>query len=236
MNSQECPADVELKTCTKCGEAKPLKCFGTRKRESGVRYFSRCKSCKSMIDAENYMKCREKRLKQCAERRKRCKAEIADYMREYYQRNRESIIAKTKAYQNRPDRKQADSDRQMHRYLSNREQIRKKQQERSQTPEAKAASKRIYQRHYSQNKAYYVAKGATRRAMRIQATPPWVTLKEIQPFYELAKRLTQETGTKHVVDHIIPLKHSAVCGLHVPDNLQVITESENLSKFNKFNA
>ena len=45
--------------------------------------------------------------------------------------------------------------------------------------------------------------------------------------YEDARRLTKETGAKHHVDHIIPL---AKGGPHLPWNLQVLTETENLKK------
>lgn len=80
------------------------------------------------------------------------------------------------------------------------------------------------------------AKTACRRAMRLQATPPWLTTEmkvEIQRIYNLARSLSKRLGTPHEVDHIIPLKSDVVCGLHVPWNLQVLSREENRSKANK---
>lgn len=40
--------------------------------------------------------------------------------------------------------------------------------------------------------------------------------------------------TKWEVDHIIPLEHKLVCGLHCSENLQIISKAKNKAKSNKF--
>lgn len=67
---------------------------------------------------------------------------------------------------------------------------------------------------------------------RILATPPWASMHAILEKYNEAERLSQCTGNKYVVDHIVPLNHPRVCGLHVAWNLQVILYSRNERKSN----
>jgi 5-methylcytosine-specific restriction endonuclease McrA len=74
------------------------------------------------------------------------------------------------------------------------------------------------------------ARTAKRRASKLKATPPWSDLEEIKLAYAICSRVTKETKIPHEVDHIIPLKGEFVCGLHVPYNLQLLTEKENRSK------
>lgn len=83
-------------------------------------------------------------------------------------------------------------------------------------------------------KAERVAWSNNRRARQLRATPPWSDLKAIEALYVESDRISKATGIRHHVDHIIPLKHPLVCGLHVPANLRIITAEENLSKHNKF--
>jgi hypothetical protein len=76
------------------------------------------------------------------------------------------------------------------------------------------------------------AHDAARRATRKNAIPAWADQMAIIRLYKEAKRITLTTGVKHHVDHIVPLQSDIVCGLHVVANLQIITASENLSKYN----
>jgi hypothetical protein len=76
---------------------------------------------------------------------------------------------------------------------------------------------------------------ARRRLIFIDANMPWTNHAKIKEMAFERDRLTEETGIKHHLDHIIPLNHELVMGLHVENNLQILTESENCSKSNKFN-
>jgi len=89
------------------------------------------------------------------------------------------------------------------------------------------------------NKVQVLADNKVRRRKHRQATPPWLTRKqksEIRQLYQIAITMTQTTGEQYVVDHIVPLRSHEVCGLHVPWNLRVITQEENLKKSNKLVA
>ena len=77
---------------------------------------------------------------------------------------------------------------------------------------------------------------AKRRAAKLLRTPKWLTEQDwhkIKDFYKEANRLTKLTGIKYEVDHILPLQGKHVSGLHHPDNLQILTKHDNLSKGNK---
>lgn len=99
--------------------------------------------------------------------------------------------------------------------------------------EAKKAYKKLYK---TKNPELYKSLTSLRRRRHKNATPPWITAEqklEIRKLYLLAQELTKTTGERYVVDHIIPLINDVVCGLHVPWNLRVITQEENLQKSNK---
>lgn len=75
---------------------------------------------------------------------------------------------------------------------------------------------------------------AKRRAATLRQSPAWADQDAIKAIYRQAKELTKATGVMHHVDHELPLKGEFVSGLHVHQNLQVLTARENVIKHNKF--
>jgi hypothetical protein len=75
-----------------------------------------------------------------------------------------------------------------------------------------------------------------RKAAKLKRTPAWADMSAIQTIYAEARRMCRETGIAYVVDHVVPLQGETVSGLHVANNLRIITESENCKKHNSFPA
>jgi len=98
-----------------------------------------------------------------------------------------------------------------------------------------------YQSQYRRdNKGLVNAITAKRRAKKLQATPFWSDLQYIKDLYENAAEANEMfeavgLSPKFQVDHIVPLQNDLVCGLHCPENLQILTAKDNLSKNNNFN-
>ena len=116
-------------------------------------------------------------------------------------------------------------------YERNAEQVKARAQGRAQEEVRK-----YRERHKVANPELYKELTNARRRRFRQATPKWLTVEqkmEIRLKYRLAVELSRVTKIRHAVDHIIPLHGETVCGLHVPWNLRVITQEENLLKSNK---
>lgn len=75
---------------------------------------------------------------------------------------------------------------------------------------------------------------AKRRAAFFAAIPDWCEREMISELYIECRRISDSTGIVHHVDHIVPLQHHLVCGLHCFHNLQIMTGKENQSKCNSF--
>lgn len=120
-------------------------------------------------------------------------------------------------------------------YEGKKELAKKQRQERYAANKEKEKLK--MKEYYSSNRAGYRERNALRRASKLSATPSWLTqqdLKKIKAIYEEAQELSKHSEVLWHVDHIVPLQHEKVCGLHVPWNLQLLPANENYSKSNKF--
>lgn len=97
--------------------------------------------------------------------------------------------------------------------------------------------KREYQRAWKDRNVTWVrADTKSRRRKHREATPSWLSRQhkaEMRDIYRIAITMSKTTGERYVVDHIVPLRSPTVCGLHVPWNLRVMTQDENLRKSNK---
>lgn len=224
----------ELKTCSRCKQEHPISRFNDKKRKNKTGKSDYCKECESQYSKEHYLANRDKYLERQRTRREENREEISEWHKKHYLENRDKILAKQREYNVKPEVKQRESVRQARRYKENRQDIRKKQNERNSTLEIKAEVQQRSKRHYLKKPWHYVAKTGARRAARVQATPTWYKRGDATPYYKTAYDLTKRTGEKYVVDHVIPLKHDLVCGLHCKENLQVITQIENLRKHNSF--
>lgn len=117
-------------------------------------------------------------------------------------------------------------------YHANRELALATQAEYRRThPEICSAASKSWQER-NQAKVYgYLSK---RRASKMRACPTWVDLEAIEKIYAQRQRLSILLDFEYHVDHIVPLQHPLVCGLHVPWNLRIIPAWQNLQKRNKF--
>ena len=127
----------------------------------------------------------------------------------YYEDNKESVRAKR-----RVNRKSY--------YANNRESIIKRQKQ------------------WQKNNMHIVlSNSAKRRAASKNAMIAGADKAYIQNLYancREAEKLMKEVGVtvKFHVDHIIPLIHKDVCGLHNELNMQILNSEDNITKSNKF--
>jgi hypothetical protein len=137
--------------------------------------------------------------------------------KEYYRENKDKICARTNAYYSENKDKYLEYKRvnRANNYEREAELSRECRQRNLELDPAKLKAK----------EAFHAAK---RRASKKNATPKWADLAKIRDIYSTASALGMS------VDHVIPLQHSRVCGLHVENNLRILPIEDNCRKSNSF--
>lgn len=155
--------------------------------------------------------------------KQRCKPCVKEDNADWYQRNREDKLRKNLEWQRKNPEKMKIINARGHEkrrdyYSAHNKEWYKKNRD---NPEVRE----------------WIKEKSRARTERVKkATPSWLSAIEIaqmEEFYDVAKARSVQTGERYEVDHIIPLGGNIASGLHVPWNLQIVREDENLKKGNR---
>jgi hypothetical protein len=156
-----------------------------------------------------------------------CKACTKEYVKKYKENNRTKVLEAKKNHH----KKYYSSKKESPEFLKNRS-IQTKKWRNSNKSKVKE-----YNKQYKNSNRDLCSAIANKRRVKIStSTPEWINNSELREIYKEKNILSEYTGINYSVDHIIPINHEKVCGLHVPWNLQILTKSENSSKNNKFDG
>ena len=204
------------KTCTKCLEEKQL-IFFHKDKGSKDGYSYHCKECVKTRSA-----------KWVSENKERKKQNDANWRLN----NLEKARAQSNQWGKDNKEKARISKRKWSKNNKSKEIELKKQWQQNNKDYAKTIVANWKKDNISKLRYY----AANRRAIKINATPSWLSAihkAQIQEFYDLAIAKSVQTGIEYHVDHIHPLNGNGFNGLHVPWNMQILSAKENISKGNK---
>lgn len=183
----------------------------------GLRTCTKCLICKPINEfANNGRSGKHTSCKQCARDAARLwrlnnPEEAKERDRRKHEKHRAASLERMRKYSAKNSEKRSALEKE--RYAKEKEKI-------------KQRNKAYRERNYGLVRVWNNA----RRASEKRATPPWANFLEMAAIYQLAARMTTETGEQYHVDHIYPLRGRNVSGLHVQNNMQVIKAAENLKK------
>lgn len=215
------------KTCKGCNLELPLTCFNKHSTtKDGLR--AKCVECRRI----EHIKYREENPEKIREIQRICDArKVATPEAKEKKRLRNKLYDQS-------ERGRLSQTRRYERWKAkNPNRTSKSRTSLAQTSDYKRKRAVAIRKWRDKNKEKCQAFYAQRRASRMCASPPWLSKEDkefITDLYIVCKMFQLYTGQEYHVDHIVPLKNSLVCGLHIPANLQILPAKENLSKRNKF--
>lgn len=203
-----------------CKEVKSLEAFHKdRSRKDGFR--EKCRECTSFYVKDINKRRLEKRRQYDLSN----KEHLYRYNKEYYDNNKEKIKKRRKILLLNKNKEFKKLLHESHVLLWKKLFLQEvKRKRRAETA----------RQVYSKKSDLFCLKSASRRASKLNATPSWANIFFIQEIYSLARLRSKLTGIKWHVDHIVPLNNKIVQGLHVENNLRVVTYKENVIKSNRF--
>lgn len=156
------------------------------------------------------------------------------------QRKRQKHGDKIRAYDRVRSRTEERRKKTKEYYYKNIEDRKAYEKARAQNPERKLYMKKLRRntiervrasdrQRYRRDRIKRIALIMQRRAHKGLATPKWLSKED----KDLMRRFYAERPQGYHVDHIIPLQHRDVCGLHVPWNLQYMPATDNIQKGNR---
>lgn len=197
---------------------------GTRKSKPELGLYW-CSGCRQLLDQSLFSRLKNTTGKPVCGKCKKCSSESA---RSWAKRNPERAKETTiKHHQTEQAKEKQKAWR-----AQNKEYVAKKLREWRDMN--RDAVNEIARRSRKKNIDVALYHNRQRAILKSTAMPAWANKSEIRKIYAEARKMTKVTGEVHHVDHIIPIKGKNVCGLHVETNLQILTASENLRKFNKY--
>ena len=208
-----------MKVCGTCKETKPFDMFYKCKSyKDGLQ--NKCISC----EKDYYQANRNKHKKSMASWYKNNKEKQTQYAKAYYEANKEKIAEKGKAYRAKKGKAY---------YEANKDKILEQKKAYKEANKEKIAEKKKAYR--ARNKDKVRENKARRRAMKRNAIPKFlrncgVEKQRLRDIYKLSQLFSEATGIEHHVDHMWPLSKG---GPHWSGNLQILTATENLSKYDK---
>ena len=193
----------------------PYKDPKVAKQKAAERYLKNIEERKRKLK-ENYLAKKEERIAKAREYAISNFDKTKEYQDKYREENREKLREAKKSY-----------------YAENRDKVIQRCSDyQRNNPEKARLRQHRYEATYKGRFAKLTYRN-NRRARERNARLGNVFLKETLEIYRQAYKMRKE-GFKVEVDHIVPISHPSVCGLHVPWNLQIIASKENRTKGNSF--